>query len=340
MGLVENPFADMEEEDKMPLKKGEGKVILNIDVYKTMVTSLTRYSNPNIPTEQWLEVMGLLYGYNDGKDVVITEAVPFTHTKKEGHILKVQFDEADYALAADLETQLMTRDPPQFIVGWFHSHPGILVMLSQDDIKNQLAWQTNNPNAIALVFNHERLLKQIQEPQTKGDAPIPLDLDPGFKCFRLQNVTSGLQANYLEIDYEFSDFDIDDYFIRSAQEYCMWSAYALPPEEEFVTKYQNILEENIEKMKQIYKGTKNYIETLKRNEEEERIPGLLDEQIEESEAIVKQGNDLKKIVNMLKKFLEYKEKDVIVPKIDSVLQKWQIAEKILENLHNLKKQYE
>ena len=76
---------------------GEGIVKLNLEIYKTIIASTTRYANPRIKEEDWAEVYGLLYGYNDGDNVIITEAVPFTHTKKKGHILKVEFDEEDYA---------------------------------------------------------------------------------------------------------------------------------------------------------------------------------------------------------------------------------------------------
>lgn len=337
MPIVKNPFADMEMEDKMPVKKGIGKVIINLEIYKTIITSLTRYSNPLIPHDQWIEVMGLLYGYNEKDNVIITEAVPFTHTKKEGHILKVQFDEADYALAADLETnEFNTRSPPQFIVGWFHSHPGIKVMLSQDDITNQLAWQTNNPLAIALVFNHERLLKQIEEPKNKGDQPEKLVNDPGFKCFRLEDVRRGIEGNYDEIEYEFSDFKVDKLFIQNAQEFCIWTAYAFPRGDEFVTKYQKIFQDNIQKLTEIYNGTKNYVDTLKRKNENNRIPELVENQMKEARRIINHGNHLRRIINMLRKYLEYKEREHLVPMLENALKEWEKTSEIYTQLSNLK----
>ena len=113
-----------------------GKIKLNLEIYKTIIATTVRYANVKIPEEDWAEVYGLLYGYINGDDVIVTEAIPFTHTKKQRHILKVEFDEEDYALAASIESEFYIKDPPQYIVGWYHSHPGIKLMLSQDDVKN------------------------------------------------------------------------------------------------------------------------------------------------------------------------------------------------------------
>ena len=201
---------------------GEGIVKLNLEIYKTIIASTTRYANPRIKEEDWAEVYGLLYGYNDGDNVIITEAVPFTHTKKKGHILKVEFDEEDYALAADIESQMIDRTPPQFIVGWFHSHPGILLMLSQDDVKTQLAWQTNNPHAVALVFNPTRLAKQVEMAKKKGDPVKPLKNDTGFLCFRLDDASRGIEGNFHEVPFDFLDLEKDETLIKNAQEFMGW----------------------------------------------------------------------------------------------------------------------
>ncbi|MHA1339696.1 MAG: hypothetical protein ACTSRZ_08370 [Promethearchaeota archaeon] len=343
MGIVENPFDDFKDEEteaQKIIKKDAGKIFLNLDIYRKIIASMIRYSNPLTPSEEWIEAMGLLYGYNDGDNVIVTEAIPFTHTKKEGYILKVQFDEEDYALAADIETKFMTKDPPQFIVGWFHSHPGIKVMLSQDDIKNQMAWQTNNPKAFALVFNHERLLKQVEEPARKGDLPIPLKNDPGIKCFRLDDPTRGLEANYYEIEYIFTDCFVDEKFIQYAQEFCLWCAYAFPKEEEVINKYEKILRSHLKKLEQFYNGTKHYINTLVHKHEADRIPQIIDEQIREAEKIIELGNNIKKIIAFLTKFLEYKELIKLIPKINDVFKFWNKADTYIKALRKLREDYD
>ncbi len=196
------------------LSMEDGKVHLTLEIYKTIIASSTRYANPRINREDWAEVYGLLYGYNQDDDVHITEAVPFTHTVEKSDFLNVAFDEEDYALAAEIESQMSDRTPQQFIVGWFHSHPGIMLSLSQLDVKTQLAWQTNNPKAIALVFNPTRLASQ-GEVAKKDEEIQPLKNDLGFLCLRLNDPSKVMEANFHKVPFDFTDVDIDDTLIEN-----------------------------------------------------------------------------------------------------------------------------
>ena len=337
---VEKPsFLDENRKDAGERKVGRSKGIVKLDlnVYKTIIASMTRYSNPRIPEDEWIEAMGLLYGYNDGDDVVITECVPFTHTKKEGHILRVQFDQEDYVLATEIENQFIQREPPQFIVGWVHSHPGIVIMLTQDDIKNHLAWQTNNPNAIALVFNHQRLLRQEETPRKRGDPKIPLELDPGFKIFRLTDPKKGLESNYDEVEYQFSDFPLNQELITNAKEFCLWVAKAFPREDAVVTEYEEYINKTLSKLEDIYTGTKSYIETLHRKGEHSRIPEIVDKEKASAKSIIEKGSQMVQIFRMMPPYLEYKERSRLVPQIDAILGKWdQKIDGFLQRLEDLK----
>ncbi len=300
-----------------------GKIKLNLNIYKTIIATTTRYANMRIPEDEWAEVYGLLYGYNDGDDVIITEAIPFTHTKKQRHILKVEFEEEDYALAASIESEFYLLDPPQYIVGWYHSHPGIKLMLSQDDVKNQLAWQTNNPLAIALVFNPQRLLNQVEVPSRMGDPMKLLHLDTGFINFRLDNPNSGMEAAFHEVPFEFTDFKIDESFIHNAQEFANWTTKAFPRGDKVITEYKNYIEKTLMKLNEIYEGTKSYIQTLVRKGESSRIESILQTQSGESQKVLNQGNGMVNIFKLMKDYLEYKEREIMVPKIDEVLLKWE-----------------
>src|SRR5271157_638473 len=143
-----------EPEVKGPSKK-EGKVIIDMDVYWATIAATVRYASARIPEPEWREFYGLLLGKIEKNkvDIHVTKAIPMTHTKNIGHILKVQFEEEDYVAATIIESEANERD--EFIVGWVHSHPGIKVMFSQDDIKTQLYWQGANPLAVGIVFNQK-----------------------------------------------------------------------------------------------------------------------------------------------------------------------------------------
>jgi proteasome lid subunit RPN8/RPN11 len=303
----------------------EGVVKLNLDIYKTIIASTTRYANTRIPEEDWLEVYGLLYGYteNTTKNVIVTGAVPFTHTKKKGHILKVEFDEEDYALAAQIETdEYYTRNPPQFIIGWFHSHPGIRIMMSQDDVKNQLAWQTNNPLAISIVFDPVRLVKQVDFPDRKGDPIKKLTNDPGFEIFRLNDVNRGMEAAYHRVPFTFTDFALDITFITNAQEFVGWVTKSFPRDKDIVNEYQKFVDLNITKLEQLYNGTRAYVQTLIKKNETHRISSVLEAQIVEATKMIDQGNNMMKVFRMMLTYLEFKERDAVLQQVNPILAKW------------------
>ncbi len=302
--------------------QSRGTVKLNLEIYKTIIATTTRYANARIPEEEWAEAYGLLYGYNDGDDVIITEAIPFTHTKKQRHILKVEFDEEDYALAASIESEFYIRDPPQYIVGWYHSHPGIKLMLSQDDIKNQLAWQTNNPLAIALVFNPVRLLKQVEVPARKGDPVTQLQMDSGFLVYRLDDPNRGIEAAFHEVPFAFTDYAFDENLLSNAQEFVQWVTKAFPRGNAIIEDYRRYITNTWQKLIESYEGTASYIQTLRRKNDTSRISSVISSQSQEASKILDQGNAMINVFKMMKEYLEYKERERVIPQIDALLADW------------------
>jgi tetratricopeptide (TPR) repeat protein len=90
-----------------------------------------------------------------------------------------------------------------FMVGWFHSHPGLSLFFSDIDISNQLWFQQNNPDFCGLVFDHTLLGKKREE---KIENNILTKYDTGFEIYRLTDVTIDqnsveFENNYHKIDY-------------------------------------------------------------------------------------------------------------------------------------------
>jgi len=297
-------------------------VILNKQVYRTIIASGTRFCNARIPEEDWLEIYGILIGKLDKKkNVIVTEAYPITHTAKKGHILKVSYDDPDYVDASLIEEDAYTRDPPEFIVGWYHTHPGIKVMFSQDDIKNQLGYQTNNPEAIGLVFDPIRLLRQIDIATRKGDPVKPLQNDVGFKIFRLKDPNRPMEASYDEVEFEFSDAKITPAFIDEAKQFCGEAARLLP-RTGFVDTTKANFERQIAKLLEIYNGTAAYVNTLVKKGEKDRVKGVIEAQRGELEKIIAPGDNDVKLLEELMKDVEYKERGEIMNGIQSIIQNW------------------
>ena len=154
---------------------------------------------------------------------------------------------------------MMVEDPPKYIMGWYHSHPGIKVMLSQDDVRTQLSWQEQNPHAIALVFNHKQLLDQVELPSRKGDPVKQLTDDLGFRIYRLDDPSKGLEAQYHEVPFEFSDFLMDANLVRNSQEFVGYVTKAFPRGDDYVIQADSFISEQSNKITQLLAGTISYV---------------------------------------------------------------------------------
>lgn len=321
--------------------KGKGKVILNKKVYRTIIASCVRYANARIPEEDWLEIYGILIGHldNDNDAVIVSEAYPITHTMKKQHILKVSYDSPDYVHTVAIEEEAYTHDPPEFIVGWYHSHPGIKVMFSQDDIKNQLFWQQANPKAIGLVFNQVRLVKQIEKAARKGDPNTQLQLDPGFKIFKLQDPNKGIEASYEWLDYEFADAELNNALINEAKDF-VGDVTRLLPKDNLVESTRENINKKIDKIKEIYSGTESYIATLIKKGQTSRIANVIDTQKAEIDRIAGPTEvDVKKLTEMMH-YVEYKEKEEIIKGLTEIFDRWhQEAADYVNRFQNLKATY-
>ncbi|MHA1728320.1 MAG: hypothetical protein ACTSWY_06270 [Promethearchaeota archaeon] len=315
------------------------KVILNKKVYRMIIASCVRFANTRIPEADWLEIYGILIGHIVKKKIIVSEAYPITHTMKKGHILKVSYDNPDYVDASLIEEEAYTHDPPEFMVGWYHSHPGIKVMFSQDDIKNQLGFQTNNPLAIGLVFNQVRLLSQIELAKRKGDPSQQLDNDPGFKIFKLTDAARGIEASYDEVDFEFSDAKITPAFIEEAKIF-VGDVTRLLPRDNFIEKTKAYIEKNMMRLQEIFSGTEAYIKTLIKKGETSRISGVIDTQKAEIDKTLGPiENDIQKIQELMY-YVEYKERGETIHNIKEIIDDWhtRITE-LMDSFNNLKTRF-
>ncbi len=192
-----------EEEDQIRQEKNEpivGKaVVLNAETYKTIILYASRYANDSIPKKNWKEIYGLLIGYADDDFVYAERAIPMTY----GHDTDVQFSESDYGNVEKLLEELEQENKGYFIIGWFHSHPGLSLFFSYVDLINQLGFQGKFEDAIGLVFDHT-LLGQKKEENIEGN--VLTKYDTGFEIYRLKDVnmnpsSAEYENNYYKVDY-------------------------------------------------------------------------------------------------------------------------------------------
>ncbi|MHA2036749.1 MAG: hypothetical protein ACW98X_09970 [Promethearchaeota archaeon] len=316
-------------------------VIIPKEVYLTIVAAAVRFANARIQKDDWLEVSGIFTGKNEGNDVIITAAYPIMHQEldKDAVIDQYKWSDEDYEALYIIDDEAFSRDPPEFIVGWWHSHPGFKVMMSHIDLQTSLSYQQNNPLAISLVFNPMRLVRQIEVADKKGDPDKQLKNDPGFKIFRLDDVDSGIEASYHPVEYTIEGYESMEQLISLTQKFII-DVTNLFPKENVPQTYEKIIEDRIEQLNSLLLGTEEYLTTLTRRGEIQRIPEVLENQSQEIHKYVGETNGRINFIKQFMEYIEYKEKEAIIPQVEKTLTKWSgIVADLDKKLKELKKKF-
>ena len=96
-----------------------------------------------------LEVVGLMLGrFIDDYTVQVVDVFPTPQTGTGTAVEAI--DEAYQASTTEMLKLVGRRED---VVGWYHSHPGFGVWLSNVDINQQLYWEKLNPRCIAVVVD-------------------------------------------------------------------------------------------------------------------------------------------------------------------------------------------
>ncbi len=190
---------EKEREKKPPKEEAEERksdmedssiCILSLEAYEQIVLHATRFANAKIPMDAWKEVYGFLIGTVEENKVLVKKAVPMAH----GSSVEVEFTDEHYINSAKIDSWAAERN--MFIVGWYHSHPGLGLFLSSTDIQNHSGYQGPNPDAIALVFDHSKVFESG---------------NPGFGVFKLDNPDLGRMSDFHSIRWEIEEVDREKY---------------------------------------------------------------------------------------------------------------------------------
>ncbi len=316
-------------------------VIIPKKVYLSIVAATVRFANTRIPKDDWLEVSGIFTGRNEGDNVIISECYPIMHQEldKDAVIDQYKWSDEDYEALYIIDELAFSKVPPEFVVGWWHSHPGFKVMMSHIDIRTTLSYQQNNPLAISLVFNPTRLIRQIEVAYKKGDPDKQLKNDPGFLIYRLDDINRGLEASYHTVDYKIEGYDSMEQLVTLTQKFII-DVTNFFPKDKVPQTYDRYVNERITELNSLFQGTEEYLTTLTNRGEKKRIPDVLRNQSEDIRKFIAETS--KKIDNIkeFRDFLEYKEKTLIIPQIETILQNWnEIAAGVDKRLKQLKKKF-
>jgi len=127
------------------------EIFFSGQAFKELILFSGRFANNAIPEEKWKEVYGFLVGnVIEGKNersLLVSKMIPMVHGTRN----EVSFEENEYGLSERIIEEL--HNSGHFICGWYHTHPGLGLFLSDIDIKNQLGFQSAFDSAIAAVFD-------------------------------------------------------------------------------------------------------------------------------------------------------------------------------------------
>ena len=164
---------------------------LSLKAYKRMVGYGTRYASNDLLSREWREVYGILIGSIDKNNmVIIKDAIPMVVGDRAG----VKYENKQYVDMAQIDASIYERSiqnkKSDFIIGWWHTHPGYGFFYSNVDNLTQLGYQSVNSHAIGLIFDHCELESR--------------DFYLGVAGLRLSTPERGILSRYryVELDYE------------------------------------------------------------------------------------------------------------------------------------------
>lgn len=112
-------------------------------IYPLALGKILKHSLTNVRRE----VIGLLVGKMQGSVLEVWDAVTGRQRGNPGYV------ELHEEVQADVAEKLREETSGLYVVGWYHSHPGMGLFLSGIDIETQRRYQALFPKAVALVID-------------------------------------------------------------------------------------------------------------------------------------------------------------------------------------------
>lgn len=203
-------------------------VEITFKAYRRIIGYAKRYASDNISEKNWREVYGILIGsINNNEKVIVKDAIPMVVGERAG----VKYENKQYVDMAQIDESVYERSirdkKNDFIIGWWHTHPGFEFRFSDIDTQTQLGYQLPNPFAIALIFNHCKLKSN--------------SFYLGLAALRLLNPERGMFSSY---DYIKLEVELD--------------------QEKMLNKAQKIVKDNIKNLPKILAEIKYVDDVLRK----------------------------------------------------------------------------
>jgi len=177
--------------EKKKITPFSSAVVLTLKAYRRIVGYAIRYANQNLKPDKWREVYGILVGsIEKNSKLIVKDAIPMIVGDRAG----VKYESKQYVDMAQIDASVFERsvqdNKEDFIIGWWHTHPGFGFFYSPIDCMTQLGYQIPNPYAVGLIFDH-----------CKKDTNENL---LGIAGLRLKDPDLGMSSTYdlIELSYE------------------------------------------------------------------------------------------------------------------------------------------
>lgn len=133
------------ENETIDLNISSAPQVKSVTILGTLLDEMTKYSKDTIPRE----AIGLLGGKELRVDELMISRIVFV---TEGDEVSVSFSDDDFSAFEEI----LEKDC--FCLGWWHSHPGYGLFLSQTDIQTHIfSFQLHNPLSVALVVEPTKI---------------------------------------------------------------------------------------------------------------------------------------------------------------------------------------
>ena len=182
--MVEEYIEDMEIETPSDAIQ----VDLSLRSIAEMLNHACIYYSANQSPEANLEVMGLLIGWEtEANHLHVYRTYPVT----QGSPISVQFREEHFKVFEKLN---LNEQKGEFVLGWYHSHPGLEVFLSAIDINTHASsFQGQNGKSIAVVVD------PAEAPSNAREWMTIKNLSKAIKAYQVETPNQPLSSKYFSL---------------------------------------------------------------------------------------------------------------------------------------------
>ncbi len=166
------------------------KAIITGNSYMKILSHVLRFWGTSLPPKDRQASYGLLVGRYENDQILIHDVEPIMHNPADDLLFEDSFMQT-YSDVNGVKAQVESQDR---VIGWYRTVLSGGLKFSARDIRNQVKFQSLDPNASALLFD-----------------PAALEGSLGFSIFRLHGTRFfSAMSEFGKVPWEVKDFEDAD----------------------------------------------------------------------------------------------------------------------------------